>query len=528
MFKNLLHLVKQSRSAIARKILPEILFYSSRINLFPNEFVRSSHTFLQFLKRSNLSPVNTQGSPVGIIVSPWLCTAVPWYSITIAIGLAKKGKHIILIWDDSFFPEPSVDLRIQNLCIGYVLDYISKFLSVIRLSLERSAPDREEDQQHLYKLADLNLIWYSRAESLTSTDLNQRSAYQHKLSQVLPLTRKLLSRIKFEYLLVPGGIYGSSSLFMYTAKEKDIRVATYDGGAGCLFCCSEGIAAHQSDIPIAFTKLWHSSTETKQKAIGIAKQEFHDRTEGKDYFCTQVIGTQQQITTAFSTDVLIPLNLEWDSAALGKHYLFENTIEWLLETINFILANSNKTVVVRQHPAERFPFCQSLLDLEIILHQHFGHHGRFHFINARQEINTYNLLESSSLVLPFVSTVGLEAAAMNKNVLISGYSYYKDLGFVWAANSRQEYFDILLNALNSLLPNLPDQQDRAWLCYYLTQICNLTFTRYNPELKDFWYWGNQEPRELFEDTVVTDLLTAIDTDTPFSWIRHCRNINSNI
>jgi hypothetical protein len=524
MVKALFRLAKQMRSAIARKILPELIFYSSCLNIFPQEFVRSAHTFMQFLKNAELSPCNTEGDPVGIIVMPWVSTAVPWYSLTIAIGLAQKGKHVVLIWDDTCFPEPSVAVSVQNLCIGYVLDYLCQFFPVMKLSSEQGLSNRREDQPHLHKLADLNLIWYSRAASLANPDPYQLSSYQDKLSQILRLIRSLLSRIEFEYLLVPGGIYSSSSLFVYASKERSVRVATYDGGGGCLLCCSDGIAAYQSDIPTAFTKLWSSSQDHKQTAIALAKQEFQSRMVCKDHFNIQVLTTSQQ-ELFVPTDILIPLNLEWDSAALGKHYLFENTIEWLLETVSFILANSDKSVVVRQHPCERLDNCQSYLGIEKILNQHFGDRNKFRFISATEEVNTYNLLDSASLVIPFTSTIGLEASAIGKNVLVAGANYYKDLGFVWAANSRQEYFDILLRALHNSLPIFPDQQDKGWLCYYLSALCNISFTSYNADLQDFWIWGNKLPSEVFSDPIISDVVEAIDSNLPFSWLRHYRNLS---
>ena len=197
MVKTIFRLAKQVRSAIARRILPEIIFYSSRLNLFPQEFVRSAQTFRQFLKNADLTSCHTEGDAVGVVVMPWVETAVPWYSLTIAIVLAKKGKHVVLIWDDTCFPEPSVAVRLQNLCISYVLDYLRQFFPVMRLSLEQGLSNRIEDQIHLHKLADLNLIWYSRAASVSNPDSHQLSSYHNKLSEILTLIRSVFSKVKF-------------------------------------------------------------------------------------------------------------------------------------------------------------------------------------------------------------------------------------------------------------------------------------------------------------------------------------------
>src|SRR6185437_1343735 len=122
--------------------------------------------------------------------------------------------------------------------------------------------------------------------------------------------------------------------------------------------------------------------------------------------------------------------------------------------------------VVRQHPSERRPLQRSQTDVGGLLSRSFGDDHRCRFVAAEDPVNSYDLLRAARLVLPFVSTIGIEAAAMGKPVLVSGACYYSDLGFVWSAGSREEYFDLLHRGIRGDLAPRADQVERAWLCYY--------------------------------------------------------------
>jgi hypothetical protein len=194
--------------------------------------------------------------------------------------------------------------------------------------------------------------------------------------------------------------------------------------------------------------------------------------------------------------------------------------------VEHILSNSTSQVIVRQHPSERRPVERSQSGLETALRQRFGEQPRLRFVKAEESISTYDLLHSASLVLPFVSTIAQEAAALGKPVLVSGVSYYSELGFVWSAATRSTYFELLGRGLRGDLPILPQQQEKAWLCFYLTQLCNRIWTDFTPHPTNFWHWCRQKPADLYQDEAVRDILTAIDQNFPLSLLRHQRQMGS--
>jgi hypothetical protein len=220
------------------------------------------------------------------------------------------------------------------------------------------------------------------------------------------------------------------------------------------------------------------------------------------------------------------MNVEWDAAALGRHTIFRDTADWITETVEFVLSHGPHTIAVRQHPAERRKVERSRFDIEAILEERFGANPRLRFVTANDSVNTYDLIRSAAVVLPLASTIGIEAAAMGKVVLVSGATYYTDLGFVWKAASRDEYMTLLERALRGELPRKPDQVEKAWLCYYLTPVCNRVWTSFTPapSNSDYWKWVARDPDELFRDAEVEDILTALADGRSLSLIRHERRV----
>jgi hypothetical protein len=476
--------------------------------------------FLKYLKRWKALPIETQEhAPVGVVVMPWVCTAVPWYSIMLAIGLARRGRSVVLIWDDTGFPEDL--LEEQNQAIGRVLSYVGQFLPVVRLTELSPCPSRATDTHTIEAMRDHNVTWRLRGAPPTTSDLPLVDEIGTSLERSLPFVRSAVHHAGLDFLVVPGGVYGTSGLFRLAGAEQHRRVATFDADLNVAQLCVSGVASQGEDLPRAFEALWQSDAEERDAAIISARAEFQRRMEGRDQYKFQSRPAQSGAAQE-DNSVLIPLNVEWDSAALGKHVHFEDTIDWLRTTVKAIRDIDAGTVIIRQHPSERRDAQRSRLAIASIVRDLFGDDPQCLFIAAEDPVNTYDLLHSARLVLPFVSTIGIEAAAIGKPVLVAGTCFYADLGFVWSAASRDEYFTLLRRGVLGDLPSRPDQTDRAWICYYLAAVQNRIWTKFTAQPSDFWAWCRQAPDALFADPDISAMLEAIDHNIPVSLLRHHR------
>ena len=330
-------------------------------------FPKTARVFLRYLKRSRALPVpeRPDGDAVGVVVCPWVSTAAPWYSIMLAIGLARRGRKVVLLWDDTGFPER--DVADQNRAIGRVLSYVGQYFPVVRLSDETSRPPRETDAQAIEELTDQNLAWRLRGAPPAERHRSLVRDIRASLESSLPFVRSAVDRADLDCLVVPGGVYGSSGLFLLAAAEHECRVATFDADLNVGQVCVGGIAAQSADVPRAFDALWNSGEQTRQEVIAVARAEFQRRNETSDRYGFQAVPARA-VTSEVDNGVLIPLNVEWDTAALGKRVHFESTSEWLTSTITAILEMDGGPVTVRQHPSERRERQRSKLDILSLIH----------------------------------------------------------------------------------------------------------------------------------------------------------------
>lgn len=490
------------------------------------QFTDSARAFLKFLGQCDLAglkatnPTGT-GQPVGVVVVPWVSTPVPWFSVVLGLGLARRGANVIFIWDDSVFPMPSSQLDSENEWIDRILESVRPYFPVARLSEEQPRPPHADDEAVLDRLVQLNLVWTLRADTPTEAELASAQQTHRYLGEALSRIYGLLERAAFRYVVVPGGVRGTSGLYLRAGCEAGTRVATFDSGFGWSVACPDGVVAHQVDVPRAFETLYRATGPELHEAVEAARAEYERRIRGSDRMAYQT-APLEPVEDLPDDAILMPLSVEWDAAALGRHHIFQDSADWLVATVGHLLEHTEAPVIVRQHPSERRELERSRFRVGPLLGERFGHHPRFRFVGAEEDINTYNLLERARLVLPYVSTIGIEAAALGKTVIPAGRPYYGALGFTWNANSRDEYFDLIGRAMAGTLPPLPDQTRRAWLCFYINAVVYRVFTDFSPQPVDFWKWCRLKPEALFASPEVEDLLIAIDEDRPVPLVRHAR------
>lgn len=498
------------------------------LNSYRDEFPDSQQAFERFVARCLPLPPSEARQAVGVVVSPWVGTPVPWYSLAIAIGLARRRRQVTLIWDDTTGSEPAPALARQNAAIASVTQDLSSAMQTVRLSQETPQPLTADDEAEVARLAKLIMVWKLRAAASTADDLAETERMVQAMRDTLGRIKGLLGRTPFEYLVVGGGIYASSGLILWAGQRTDVRVSTFDSNIGVVQVSTYGLAAQQSDIPSAFAEAMDWDPTTKSRALEEARRHLEQRVHAKDKARYQVTGPNEAAARGIRMPfVLLALNIEHDAASLGRHDVFADSMEWVFGVVEFVLRQtSTASVVVRQHPSERRPNERSRFPLRAALTARFGDEPRVIFIAAEEPVNTYDLVERAAVVLPYVSTIGVEAAALGRPVLAAGQSFYSDLRFVWTGRSREHYFELLDRALKGELGVLPDQVDKALLCYYLTPVCNRIWTHFSPQPPDFWAWQDRSPGSLYGDAAVTDILTAIDQDIPAALVRHKRLVSS--
>ena len=151
---------------------------------------------------------------------------------------------------------------------------------------------------------------------------------------------------------MPGGYGVPAGLYLKLAEKHNVRADCVGWKFRVRSLSINGVASYQSDIPLAFHQLDEINLD---KILNAAQTEMEKRKLGIDNVGTQS-PTHQKIPynkTEYKNDVgiLLLLNVIWDSAALGLHMVFKTTGDWVLESIQWVLENTDEVITIRQHPS---------------------------------------------------------------------------------------------------------------------------------------------------------------------------------
>jgi len=468
------------------------------------------------------TPAPQPGKPhFGVVITPWVGTAVPWYSLAFGLLLAANGSRVTFLFDDLPFGDNILRFRFIRRCIRFVLSVLDGRHDVVVLSsLHTASALAAATRDSVQRLALLNAVWQMRGEIVKGGRQRLIDRYIQQLGNAYGPISQVMKAGAFDVLFVPGGVFGTSGIWAERARLAGIRIASYDtGGYETVMLAANGIACQLQDIPPAFALLKQRSANGRERSFAIAdaKEEMLRRRAGVDTFGSQIRGSSDA-GREYQGAVLIALNSSWDSAALGLHAVFESNTQWIVETVRHLLENTAATVIVRQHPAERLDFARTSDDYGALLARHFGRHSRLRFIAAAEPVNSYSLLEQVAAVVVYTSTIGIEAAAYGKAVITPSDSYYSRLGFAWRAGTKDEYATLLSQAARAELQVTPEMRSDASVCYYLTQCCNWVFTPFNPA--DFVKWSRPSLAELHADPKVRSMLRSLQANVPIAFLNH--------
>jgi hypothetical protein len=474
---------------------------------------------LQFLPLA--SATVTKGPRVLAVITPWAGTWVPWYTIALALLMAARGCKLSLVIDGFVFGEKPWRHAFVMRCLLVVMRVLQVRFDVSLLSTakESATVAVAPPSRLVLALADMNTTWQLRGEMIKVG----RQQYLDRCAAQLGLAEApieaMLSGETLDVLLIPGGVFGTSGLWVAHARAKGLRICSFDAGSDEVGMFSAlGVACHLHDIPDAFRRLKSQGTQAEQAfAYRAAQDEMAKRRKGVDAFASQIAGAGSG-DARHDGAILIALNSSWDAAALGLHTVFKDNSQWIVETVRHVLARTDNNVIVRQHPAERLPIGATSDDYRELLLQNFGNEPRLHFVAAADRINSYDLLSRVALVVTYTSTIGIEAAAFGRPVVSPSMAYYTGLGFTWKASGLADYQAMILAGASGHLQVTTQMREDAHLCYYLTQCCNWFFSPFSPG--NFSRWSQIGLKGLHQDAQVQLAIKSLTSGIPWAYLNH--------
>ncbi|MBR3770883.1 MAG: hypothetical protein IKL07_01300 [Clostridium sp.] len=461
--------------------------------------------FLSFVERiprdmMKQIPVHSE-KKIGIICSGTMEKNVLWFALGQYLILRYRGYNPTLIVDnmnnhDNYIYFSNYRDIVTNY-LDYALDFMKEYfgeLKVQYIDSEKKAKLDKDDEQFIEKMSGYSLRWLdSRYDESFLEGAEHREEIAREIMKNNLMSLKAFFCVnEFEVISIYTGMHKHRGLYLRIGELYDVRVCTYDGSTGDLMLIeTDGVSSHSYDIRRIFAEHMFDDQEREQ-IIKLGQKGFekriHSTAKDGDYNY-QLVGEGEDLDKTY--DVIMPLNIFWDSAALGVDRLFSDYVEWINETLLYLMEQTDVSVMIREHPAQNalpsFKYDQ-LADKIPLLHRY---KDRIFFCKAEQKINTYQYMKHCKLVLPYTSTIGLEAVIMGIPIVTHTSVYYGAFSFGNAAQTKEQYKTMIQSALDGKLTVTIEQKKDALMALYcqLKHYIRMPFT----EANDVWMdWTIEE------------------------------------
>ncbi|MGE3149757.1 MAG: hypothetical protein AB7K04_11885 [Pseudorhodoplanes sp.] len=333
---------------------------------------------------------------------------------------------------------------------------------VIDLS-EAGEQDAPLDQAMVESQARADAVMHLRAETIDENLPHHAEAlafYREESRNAHRTARNFLSRNAKDFdLLIPGnGMSFVLAHFAHVAKQVGLDFVTLDK-----FAFRHVRLMNHGDGLFSFDdlgRLWREryalgfETEPfRSEACARAMEILNERrmASQRNWTWSYQSVPGQEAEDAFRAAgvdpskpyVLICTNVAFDAGFYNFTTLFSTMREWLVETVSFLLRETDVNVVVRVHPGEKLHFGNAESSVQSLVDAGFGQNSRLTIIDAGAPVNSYPLMERCRAGVVFSSTTGIEMAMLGRRVVVGADVYFAKRGFTRDGVNRQDYFEAL-------------------------------------------------------------------------------------
>ena len=140
-------------------------------------------------------------------------------------------------------------------------------------------------------------------------------------------------------------------------------------------------------------------------------------------------------------------NLIWDAANVSRDIAFRSAFECITQTIEHYRNNKDIHIVLRSHPAEKIVGTKEKYGT--LLREYFNNTlpDNVTIIEPEMAVNSFSVIDISDIGVVNTSTVGLEFALLGKPIILISETHYRNKGFTYDVNSKENYFSTLSNLI---------------------------------------------------------------------------------
>jgi hypothetical protein len=350
------------------------------------------------------------------------------------------------------------DLRRQNAYIRSVLKGAAPLLAITPLM------DVQPDEAALPAALDRSVEeisfrdgQYATREEAVRTGSGILALREARNRFAAERTLALLRRTRPELVIVPNGSVLEFAVVYQTARYLELPALTYEFDEP-----RERIRLALNDEVMRedTTDFWRAygreplSPEEEDRLEGLVAARQGGEAWGDFRVRFQDRGRQggEQLRASLGLDsrpvVLLAPNVFGDSATLGRQVFSNGLSDWVERSVEYFLERPQFQLVIRIHPSEaKFTYGTSISDVIRDRFPELPPHIKP--VEAKDPVNTYDLIEVADLGLVYTTTVGLEMALSGLPVVVAGQTHYRGKGFTIDPATWQEYFQSIDRVLGA-------------------------------------------------------------------------------
>ena len=397
-----------------------------------------------------------------------------WIEQAAMVGLALRGLgHNVTVaylpYGDWRKDVNSFDLRRQDLYTQRVLKPLTGLVNTASLLELQPASDLPENLTE-----DIHLVsTYDAQYTLQVEDVDENSElFRLRLSRNSYAARAALAYMQAEkpdVVLIPNGTITELGAVYCVAQHLGIRTVTYefnDQREQVWIAQDDEVMRQRTD------DLWtargnHKLTDNQRNLIEeLESARMGAKAFGKSVRTWQDVETVggEQLRKDLGLDerpiFLLATNVLGDSLTLGRNTFAKSMAAWIAETVRFLAGKPEVQLVMRVHPGERLTHGRSMVDVVNDALPSIPEH--IHVIGPLEKVNTYDLMEVTSLGLVYTTTTGMEMSMNGIPVVVCGETHYAKRGFTLDPQDWGEYYDMLEIAIKKPKRLSQSQIETAW------------------------------------------------------------------
>jgi hypothetical protein len=160
-------------------------------------------------------------------------------------------------------------------------------------------------------------------------------------------------------------------------------------------------------------------------------------------------------------------NLNYDTAVIGKNYLFESMEDWIFAMIKYWHEHKPEPkLVIRIHPGEvKLVTATSEFTGERIK-KAAGSDENIIIFDSTDKVNSYELINGMDYSMIYSSTIGLETAWAGKPCVVAGIPWFRNSPFVISPSDIHGYFNTIELLNKGALNYVPDRDELIKSVYF--------------------------------------------------------------